>query len=120
MASSPSGSIRVVRVNGSGGVLPTGSTAFIYARPEDFWAMKASFRAEDTQFVDTKPQVRWTEFNKTLFWFLGLPAVLDVLYIIDHTDLVYNGANDLLLPARYDTEILNSAYSFLTTILVKD
>ena len=110
---SPSDSIRVVKAR-------AGGLYWIYVKPESWMAVKLGYNPEDTETVALVNQIRWTEFNKTVYWYAEYTAIAEVMYIKDHVEMAYGGTNDFLLPARFDAEILKASYSFLTNILPKE
>lgn len=113
---SPSGTAKVIRMFFGGS-----SNSFFIKTKEWFAVQKENYNPEQTQNYGTVTTFNWTEYGKKIYWTPNSISVSPTwLAVKDHVDLVYNGANDFLLPARYDTEILKTAYEFLNSILIKE
>lgn len=112
--SSPSGSAKVISMRSS-------TSLMIPVLATEWMAIFTAYNEESSADYGTSPQFRWSEFGKKLYWTPSpVTITLDGIYLKDHVDLTYDGANDFLIPARFDTEIMKLAYEFLTQILVKE
>lgn len=113
---SPVGSARVIKVY-------SGSSYFIHVDPVGWDAVRLGFNKEDTEPIyGTEPVYRWTELGDASGKKIHvIPSVftgiITMRYIIDHVDLTPDGADDLLLPGRFDPQILQAAYEYSKNLL---
>ena len=92
---SPTGSVRIVSA--------LATLQCIYIPPKDWYDYRRTYTPSVTD------NFRWTEFGRT-FYIKPSVSPVTVLYVKDHVDLTYDGANDLMLPARFHTEILKNPF----------
>lgn len=113
---SPLGSVRVVKVW-------LGGSYFIPVEPEEWDAIRLGVNPEETANIyGTLPVFRWTELAsetgvKQVHFTPTTSGIFSVRYIPDHVDLTPASVEDLLLPGRFDSQILKEAYNFITSIL---
>lgn len=105
---SPAEAIRVLHIQGQG-------RFYIYTHP-DGW-----FHLDYNEENEAGNIIRWTEIGSRLYFNKNLPlGAINLLILLNHEDLVYNGEKDVIIPLRYETDILRMAYEFLTLMLVKE
>jgi hypothetical protein len=115
---SPPGSAKVIQCY-------SGGNFFIYVDVEKWDAVRLGYNPEETEAVyGTETVYRWTEFgddagNKVHVIPPVFSGIVTMRYLKDHVDLTPVSAEDLVVPARFDDDILNGAYQFITKLLQK-